>query len=47
MNVVQGYWQKKQELLPLMIEEGTSEPQKLYLKPLPVELKYTYLQEQE
>ena len=30
-----------------MIEEGTSEPQKLDLKPLPVELKYAYLEEQE
>ena len=30
-----------------MIEEGTSEPQKLELKPLPMELKYAYLEEQE
>ena len=30
-----------------MIEEGTSEPQKLELKPLPIELKYAYLEEQE
>ena len=30
-----------------MIEEGTSEPHKLELKPLPVELKYAYLEEQE
>ena len=30
-----------------MIEEGISEPQKLELKPLPVELKYAYLEEQE
>ena len=30
-----------------MIEEGTSEPQKFELKPLPVELKYAYLEEQE
>ena len=29
-----------------MIEEGTNEPQKLELKPLPVELKYAYLEEQ-
>ena len=47
MNVVEGHWPKKQEILPLMIEEGTSEPQKLDLKPLPVELKYAYLEEQE
>ena len=30
-----------------MIEEGTSEPQKLELKHLPVELKYAYLEEQD
>ena len=30
-----------------MIEEGTSEPQKLELKPLPMELKYAYLEEYE
>ena len=47
MNVVQGHWRKKQEILPLTIEEGTNEPKKLDLKPLPVELKYAYLEEQE
>ena len=47
MNVVQGHWRKKQEILPLMIEEGTSGPKKPDLKPLPVELKYAYLEEQE
>ena len=30
-----------------MIEEGTREPQTLELKPLPVELKYAYLEEQD
>ena len=45
MNVVQGHWRKKQEILPLMIEEGTSEPQKPDLKPLPVKLKYVYMEE--
>ena len=33
--------------MPLIIEEGTSEPHKLELKPLHVELKYAYLEEQE
>ena len=47
MNAVQGHWRKKQEISPLLIEEGTSEPQNLDLKPLPVELKYAYLEEQE
>ena len=42
---MQGQWRKKQEILPLIIEEGTSETQKLELKPLPVELKYAYLEE--
>ena len=27
MKLVQGQWRKKQEILPLIIEEGTSEPQ--------------------
>ena len=47
MKLVQGQWRKKQEILPLIIEEGTSEPQKLELKPLLVDLKYAYLEEQE
>ena len=47
MKIVQGQWRKKQEIMPLVIEEGTSEPQKLELKPLPVELKYAYLEEHE
>ena len=47
MKLVQGQWRKKQEILPLIIEKGTSEPQKLELKPLPVELTYAYLEEQE
>ena len=47
MKLVQGQWRKKQEIIPLLIEEGTSEPHKLELKPLPVELKYAYLEEQE
>ena len=45
MKLVQGHWRKKQEILTLMIEEGTGEPQKLELKTLPMELKYAYLEE--
>ena len=45
MNIVQGHWRKKQEILPLLTKEGTNEPQNLDLKPLPVELKYVYLEE--
>ena len=47
MKLVQGQWRKKQEILPLIIKEVTSEPHKLELKPLPVDLKYAYLEEQE
>ena len=38
-------WRKKEEILPLLIEEGINEPQKLDLKPLPTEQKYAYLEE--
>ena len=44
MCTVHGPWRKKEEILPLVIEEGTNEPQKLDLKPLHVELKYAYLE---
>ena len=47
MNTVHGQWRKKEGILPLLIEEGTNEPQKLDLKPLPTELKYAYLEEHE
>ena len=47
MNIMQGNWRKKQEIWPLLTREGTSEPQNLDLKPLPAELKYVYLEEQE
>ena len=45
--VVRGPWRKIEEILPLLIEVGTNEPQNLDLKPLPVELKYAYLEENE
>ena len=51
MCVVHGPWRKKKkEILPLLTEEvkekeGTNEPQDFDLKPLPVELKYAYLKE--
>ena len=47
MNTVQGHWRKKEEILPLMTGGEANEPQKLYLKPLPVELRYAYLEERE
>ena len=45
MSLVQGYWRKKIEILPLLTGDEPKEPQQLELKPLPVELKYTFLEE--
>ena len=45
MNLVQGCWRKKMEILPLLTGEEPKEPQQLELKPLPVELKYAFLEE--
>ena len=42
---MQRPWRKKEEILPLLMEEGINEPQKLDPKPLPAELKYAYLEE--
>ena len=42
-----GHGEKNEEILPLLIEDVTNEPQKLDLKPLTVELKYAYLEENE
>ena len=51
MCAIHGPWRKKkEEILPLLTKEdkgkeGTNEPQDFDLKPLPVELKYAYLEE--
>ena len=45
MSLVQGCWRKKIEVLPLLTGEEPKEPQQLELKPLPVELKYAFLEE--
>ena len=45
MSLVQGCWRKKIKILPLLTGEETKEPQQLELKPLPVELKYAFLEE--
>ena len=47
MYTVQRPLRKKEEILPLLMEAEANEPQKLDLKPLPVELKYAYLEEHE
>ena len=46
-NIAQGHWRKKEEILPLLTGGETNEPKKLDLKPLPLELKYAYLEEHE
>ena len=45
MSLVQGYWRRKIEVLPLLTDDEPKEPQQLELKPLPVELKYAFLEE--
>ena len=45
MSLVQGYWRKKIEIIPLLTSDEPKEPQQLEFKPLPVELKYTFLEE--
>ena len=47
MNIVQKHWRKKEEILPLLTGGEANDPQKLDLKPLPLELKYAYLEEHE
>ena len=49
LATLQG-WRRKEEILPSFNKEGgqddvTEEFPKLNLKPLPIELKYTYLEE--
>ena len=47
MSTVQGYWRRKTEILPLLTGDEPKEPQQLELKPLPAELKYEFLEENE
>ena len=47
MKSIQGYWRRRNEILPLVIGEEISEPQKIDLKPLPMEQKYDYLEDHE
>ena len=47
MSLVQGYWRRKIEILPLLTGDETKEPQQLELKPLLAELKYAFLEENE
>ena len=45
MSLVQGCWRKKVKILPLLTREEEKVSQQLDLKPLPVELKYAFLEE--
>ena len=47
ISLVQGYWRRKIEILPLLTGDEPKEPEQLELKPLPVELKYAFLEENE
>ena len=47
ISLVQGYWRRKIEMLPLLTGDEPREPQQLELKPLPAELKYSFLEENE
>ena len=47
MKSAHGHWRRKHEIFPLVIGEEISEPQKIELKPLLVELKYAYLEDHE
>ena len=47
ISLVQGYWRRKMEILPLLTGDEPREPQQLELKPLPVDLKYAFLEENE
>ena len=47
LYTIQRPWRKKEEILPLLMEAEANEPRKLDLKPLPMELKYAYLEEHE
>ena len=45
MSLVHRCWRKKVEILPLLTRQEEKKSQQLDLKPLPVELKYAFLEE--
>ena len=45
MSLVQGCLRKKIKILPLLTGEEKKEPQQLEFKPLAMELKYAFLEE--
>ena len=47
VNLLHGQWRRKVEILPLLTRKEEKESQHLDLKPLPVELKYAFLEENQ
>ena len=44
VSLMQGYWRRRIEILPLLTGNEPKEPQQIELKPLPAELKYAFLE---
>ena len=47
VSLMQGYWRRRIEILPLLTGNEPKEPQQIELKPLPAELKYAFLEVNE
>ena len=47
VSIMQGYWRRRIEILPLLTGNKPKEPQQIELKPLPAELKYAFLEANE
>ena len=47
VNLMQEFWRRRIETLPLLTGNEPTEPQQLELKPLPADLKYAFLEENE
>ena len=47
VSLMQGYWRRRIETLPLLTGNEPKEPQQIELKPLPAELKHAFLEANE
>ena len=47
VSLMQGYWRRRIDILPLLTGNEPQEPQQIELKPLPAELKYAFLEANE
>ena len=47
VSLMQGYWRRRIEILPLLTGNEPKEPQQLELKPLPAKMKYAFLEANE